>query len=406
MGRIRKLYMLYMAAKMVVKGFLNAVYERLKKVVNYLPLVWVAAAAIYRGVEDGVIRLFKGQTYSDFTGGKLPGGQDIITNVLGHDSVITSGYGARRLNGHNWHNGIDIRAPYGSPIAAPFDGRVVSVRRDLNDRGGRNVTIESKDGLVRVFMCHLSDVGVYVGDNVKAHQVIAHSGASGDHNEHAYAPHLHLEVKMRSSTRNAFRSYDPTAVNLTDYFEDGGPDMAEVSVAKPKTSTNVYGTPSTDKKLIHDSIAYFMTHLGVNSQQAAGLVGNFLVESGLKPTAYNSRGGGHGAQGIAQWRGSRVENFKKKFGKEPKDDPDINHHLEFVVDEMNKTRLTARLKECGTVDIAAKLIFDRYERPQDSSLPKRVEWSRYAWDTYMELAKKVVTEDTKFTGGSFFHFDF
>lgn len=405
MGKLNKYYMVYQATKVVVKGFVTSMYERLKKIVNYLPLVWVATAAIYRMFEDSIMKLLKTQTSFDFMGGRLPGGQDIITNVLGHGSVITSGYGVRHLNGHDWHGGIDIRAPYGSPIAAPFDGRVVSVRKDLNDKGGRNVTVESKDGLVRVFMCHLSDVGVHVGDDVRAHQIIAHSGASGNNSERAYDPHLHLEVKMRGSTRDAFRNYDPATANLTDYLDEG-PVLAQISTPMPTTGTNVYGTPTTDKKLIHDSVAYFMTHLGVNSQQAAGLVGNFLVESGLKPTAYNSRGGGHGAQGIAQWRGARVENFKKKFGKEPKDDPDINHHLEFVVDEMNKTRLTARLKECGTVDVAAKLIFDRYERPQDSSLPKRMEWSRYAWDVYMELAKKVVTEDTKFTGGTFFHFGF
>lgn len=51
-----------------------------------------------------------------------------------------------------------------------------------------------------------------------------------------------------------------------------------------------------------------------NSRElAAGFVGNFMAESGptLDYLAHNPRGGGQGANGIAQWRGPRYQNLLK-----------------------------------------------------------------------------------------------
>lgn len=59
----------------------------------------------------------------------------------------------------------------------------------------------------------------------------------------------------------------------------------------------------------------FRLDLGLtNSRElAAGFVGNFMAESGynLNYLAYNSQGGGEGANGIAQWRGDRYKNLIK-----------------------------------------------------------------------------------------------
>lgn len=57
-------------------------------------------------------------------------------------------------------------------------------------------------------------------------------------------------------------------------------------------------------KNIAASMAYFQAK-GLTFNQAAGVVGRLYAESGLNPNAFNPAGGGHGAVGIAQWRGDR-----------------------------------------------------------------------------------------------------
>jgi len=46
---------------------------------------------------------------------------------------------------------------------------------------------------------------------------------------------------------------------------------------------------------------------------AAGIVGNLMVESteNINPRAHNTKGGGQGAYGIAQWRGVRQAGLRQ-----------------------------------------------------------------------------------------------
>lgn len=57
----------------------------------------------------------------------------------------------------------------------------------------------------------------------------------------------------------------------------------------------------------------FLTDKGLSGQQAAGVVGNLMAESynEIRPNAFNPEGGGQGAYGIAQWRGSRLDALNK-----------------------------------------------------------------------------------------------
>lgn len=70
----------------------------------------------------------------------------------------------------------------------------------------------------------------------------------------------------------------------------------------------------------------FLGSKGFNNAQKAGIIGNLMAESykTLLPDAFNSKGGGQGAYGIAQWRGSRLEdlvNFNKNY---PNTEPPLN----------------------------------------------------------------------------------
>jgi hypothetical protein len=70
----------------------------------------------------------------------------------------------------------------------------------------------------------------------------------------------------------------------------------------------------------------FLGSKGFNNAQKAGIIGNLMAESykTLLPDAFNSKDGGQGAYGIAQWRGSRLEdlvNFNKNY---PNTAPPLN----------------------------------------------------------------------------------
>lgn len=72
--------------------------------------------------------------------------------------------------------------------------------------------------------------------------------------------------------------------------------------------------------------ARFFGGKGFDNAQTAGIIGNLMSESykNLQPDAFNPKGGGQGAYGIAQWRGSRLKdlvNFSKNY---PNTAPPLN----------------------------------------------------------------------------------
>lgn len=105
---------------------------------------------------------------------------------------LTSSFGEREdpFNGEGaFHSGIDIAAPYGTPVRAAADGFVTGA--NMGAGYGREVTIEHGHNLLTVYG-HLSAMAVVPGQHVTRGQVIGYVGQSG----RSTGPHLHYEVRV------------------------------------------------------------------------------------------------------------------------------------------------------------------------------------------------------------------
>ncbi|MFL5815173.1 MAG: M23 family metallopeptidase [Bdellovibrionia bacterium] len=129
---------------------------------------------------------------------------------------VTSHFGKR---GHEFHEGIDLRASIGTPIYAAQSGTVIY--SDSRIRGyGRMIVIKHREGLATVY-AHASKLLVHKGQKVKMGQKIAISGKSG----HATGPHLHFEVRS-----------GVIAVNPYQFLPKTNIEVAQVASHQEKTS--------------------------------------------------------------------------------------------------------------------------------------------------------------------------
>ncbi|MCI2048970.1 MAG: peptidoglycan DD-metalloendopeptidase family protein [Lachnospiraceae bacterium] len=111
---------------------------------------------------------------------------------------ITSefGYRVHPIYGDTrFHSGLDMAAPYGSPILAAYDGTVVAA--GYNSSMGNYVMIDHGDGLYTIYM-HASALDVSTGANVTAGQQIAAVGSTGA----STGPHLHFSVRLNGQYVN------------------------------------------------------------------------------------------------------------------------------------------------------------------------------------------------------------
>lgn len=112
-----------------------------------------------------------------------------------HPGEMMPNFGEKRIYNNvprSSHSGVDIAAPYGSPVRASNTGRVV-LARDLYF-SGNTVIIDHGLGLF-TFYCHFSHLKVSRGDMVKKGSVIGLAGSTG----RSTGPHLHWGVKLFNS---------------------------------------------------------------------------------------------------------------------------------------------------------------------------------------------------------------
>jgi len=107
---------------------------------------------------------------------------------------LGSSFGEREdpINGEGaFHPGVDIDAPYGTPVRATGDGDVIAAR--MANGYGREVMIDHGHNVTTLYG-HMSALAVVPGEHVIRGQVIGYVGQSG----RATGPHLHYEVRVHN----------------------------------------------------------------------------------------------------------------------------------------------------------------------------------------------------------------
>jgi murein DD-endopeptidase MepM/ murein hydrolase activator NlpD len=114
---------------------------------------------------------------------------------------VASSFGEREdpINGEGaFHSGVDIDAPYGTPVRAAADGEVTDA--DMGAGYGRAVVLNHGHDVLTLYG-HLSAVAVIPGQHVTRGQIVGYVGQSG----RATGPHLHYEVRLHNTPVNPYK---------------------------------------------------------------------------------------------------------------------------------------------------------------------------------------------------------
>jgi hypothetical protein len=125
---------------------------------------------------------------------------------------ITSGFGEREDpvlgNGEGeFHAGVDISAPIGTPVRATADGVVITA--GFENGYGREIILDHGHGLKTIYG-HMSGFNVIAGQTVIRGEVIGFVGHSGK----TTGNHLHYEVKIHDTAVNPHKYLRETLAGL------------------------------------------------------------------------------------------------------------------------------------------------------------------------------------------------
>ena len=140
---------------------------------------------------------------------------------------------------------------------------------------------------------------------------------------------------------------DSLLAPIIKYYEDTSPSL---SIEDQNTFAK-----GGQMKRARQAVDYFVNK-GLTKEQAAGLVGNLMRESGMNIGATNPNSG---AYGLGQWLGSRKTRLFKRYGYHPT----FEQQLDYIWDELNTShrRGLQMLRASKTVNDAARNAFGYYE---------------------------------------------
>jgi murein DD-endopeptidase MepM/ murein hydrolase activator NlpD len=121
------------------------------------------------------------------------GGSGLIWPV---DGPVVSPFGGRDIGaGYEYHPGIDIAVPEGTPIRAAAGGTVIFTEPEASSGGYGNYTCIDHGGGLSTCYAHQSSFAVAAGQSVSQGDIIGYTGCTG----YCLGPHLHFEVRINGS---------------------------------------------------------------------------------------------------------------------------------------------------------------------------------------------------------------
>ncbi len=165
-------------------------------------LAALAKIKVHEQELDGSVAAIQGKIAAQLTGtsfAPLPAGP--IRNGSGQfiwpvNGPVVSGFGPRTINGHyEYHPGIDIAVPSGTPIRAAAAGTVAFTEPESSSGGYGNYTCIDHGGGLSTCYAHQETFAVTAGQHVSQGQVIGYSDCTG----YCFGPHVHFEVRVNGS---------------------------------------------------------------------------------------------------------------------------------------------------------------------------------------------------------------
>jgi murein DD-endopeptidase MepM/ murein hydrolase activator NlpD len=170
---------------------IDAAFKAQQQVVEFIATKKAAAEKIARRLSHAYQAWLSRQTFGGYGGGHsgvpMPPGWDkvLLRCPVDGPRSFTDGFGEPRYTGgFHLHQGVDVMAPRGTPIVAPFDG---TAQQSASSLGGNEVYVYGAYGYV--FNAHLSSYTSQSNGQVHTGDVIGYVGDTGD----AVGTHDHFE---------------------------------------------------------------------------------------------------------------------------------------------------------------------------------------------------------------------
>ena len=169
------------------------------------------------------------------------------------------------------------------------------------------------------------------------------------------------------------------------------PEISPIPTREVAPGPAISPPPISEQGPVNDAMTFFQSK-GWTKEQAAGIVGNLMHESGMDPNIHE-RGGGPGF-GLAQWSSPERQRALSDYAhSKGENTPSLQTQLEFVQRELETSEGAAAqaLRSAKTPQEAAKIFSDTFERPGVPAIENRQKLAQAAYEGTTATAARTGT---------------